>query len=108
MMAPPELDARPEWRWTGNTYFPVAALVDGRWWVLRLNSFPDHALYTLFIDGAPRFDVDDAPSTWGRPLDPSAPRLESDTAKAVLAPVEDFVAYGSEVGQACDNPFCCG
>lgn len=107
-MAPPELDARPQWRWTGNPHFLVAALVDGHWWVLRMNSFPDHALWTLFVDGVVRFDIDDVPSTWGQPLDRSAPTLESGIAKEILAPIEGFVAYGSEVGQPCDNPFCCG
>ncbi|MFD4430629.1 hypothetical protein [Nocardia sp. NPDC058497] len=103
-----ELFARPRWRKTWNVYFPVAALVDGRWWVLRLNSFPDHALWTLFVEGVPYFDIDDLPTTWGQPLDRSVPILEPGTVEEVLAPVRDFVAYGSEVGQPCDNPFCCG
>ncbi|QBS40091.1 hypothetical protein [Nocardia sp. CS682] len=107
-MSRPELHARPEWRFTRNVHFPVAALVEDQWWVLRLNSFPDHALWTLFIDGVVRFDIDDTPPSWGRPLDRSAPLLEPETAQAVLAPVRDFVAYGSEVGEPCDDPFCCG
>ncbi|WP_246003193.1 hypothetical protein [Nocardia tenerifensis] len=85
----------------------MAALVNDRWWVLRINAFPDHALWTLFVDGVPRFDIDQAPSTWGRPLEPW-PMLESVIAEEVLAPVENFVAYGSEAGQPCDDPFCCG
>lgn len=105
---PPEWDARPSWRRTGDPYFPVAALVDGRWWVLRVNSFPDHPLWTLFVDGERRFDVDDAPPAWGRPADPSLPRLDGELVGEVLAPVEGLIAYGSEVGQPCDNPFCCG
>jgi hypothetical protein len=104
----PELGQRPEWKRTGNTYFPSAALVDGQWWVLRLNSFPDHPLWTLFVNGQCRFDLDDAPPGWGRPADDTLPRLsEHDTATA-LGPVEQLVAYGSESGDPCDNPFCCG
>ncbi|MEV6555186.1 hypothetical protein AB0M22_05680 [Nocardia sp. NPDC051756] len=107
-MGTPELDARPRWQSTGNSKFPAAALVDGRWWVLRMNCFPDHALWTLFIDGVVRFDIDDVPSGWGQPLGRSAPVLESGVAQEVLAPVAQLVAYGSEVGRPCDDPFCCG
>lgn len=105
-MAPPELQAEPRWQRTGNDRFPVAADVDGHWWVLRLNCFPDHAMWTLFVDGVPRFDIDGTPPSWGRPHDRSAPLLAN--ADEVLAPVENLVAYGSEVGKPCDDPFCCG
>jgi len=106
-MPPSELDAAPRWKRTGNAYFPVCAQVDGHWWVLRINSFPDHALWTLFVDGSVRFDLDDAPPSWGRPA-AAAVLLDPDTVRAVLEPVEDFVAYGAEVGTPCDNPYCCG
>ncbi|WP_378731886.1 hypothetical protein [Nocardia brasiliensis] len=105
-MSYPELPAQPQWRRTGNTYFPVAARVEGHWWVLRLNGFPDHPLWTLFVDGQRRFDLETAPSTWG-PLH-DAPMLETSTAQDILAPIRDFVAYASEIGDPCDNPFCCG
>lgn len=104
----PELNARPRWQSTGNGRFPVAAHVDGQWWVLRMNGFPDHPLWTLFINGAPRFDIDDTPPTWGRPSDRSAPPLDPDAVERVLAPVRHLVAYGSEVGDPCDDPVCCG
>ncbi|MGW5649089.1 hypothetical protein ACWEV3_42825 [Saccharopolyspora sp. NPDC003752] len=107
-MPPQELLARPQWRRTGDTRFPVAATVDGRSWVLRLNIFPDHPLWTLFVDGDRRFDIDDTPPTWGKPLDKTAPPLDAAAAEEVLAPIRDFVAYGSEVGAPCDNMFCCG
>ncbi|MEV0338403.1 hypothetical protein AB0H49_05190 [Nocardia sp. NPDC050713] len=107
-MTRPELNARPQWRRTGNAKFPVAAVVDGSWWVLRLNGFPDHPLWTLFVDGTRRFDVDDAPSAWRPRLGESTPLLDSVTAEKVVAPIRRFVAYGSEVGDPCDNPFCCG
>jgi hypothetical protein len=82
--------------------------VDGQWWVLRLNSFPDHPLWTLFAGGERRFDVDDQPLAWGRPADPDLPTLDEAQAKEALADVASLVAYGSEVGQPCGNPFCCG
>ncbi|MCC3328943.1 hypothetical protein [Nocardia abscessus] len=104
----PELHARPQWRRTGIARFPVAALVDDQWWVLRINGFPDHPLWTLFIDGAPRFDLDDTPPTWGRPSVRSAPSLDPHTAEQVVAPIQGFTAYGSEVGDPCDDPVCCG
>ncbi|MGK8522165.1 hypothetical protein ACRS6B_11700 [Nocardia asteroides] len=107
-MPPPEFHARPQWRRTGHRRFPAAARVDGQWWVLRINGFPDHPLWTLFVDGAPRYDIDGMPPTWGRPLDSSAPTLEAGAAEQVLAPVRDFGTYGSEVGDPCDDPVCCG
>ncbi|MCI2416806.1 hypothetical protein MOQ72_05165 [Saccharopolyspora sp. K220] len=107
-MPPHELNAEPQWRRTGNPYFPAVATVDGRSWVLRRNrGFPDHAMWTLFINGAGRFDMDDFPPAWGKPTDQSAPLLDARAAEEVLAPVRDFVVYGSEVGDPCDD-FCCG
>ncbi|WP_174188619.1 hypothetical protein [Nocardia barduliensis] len=103
----PELHARPQWHRTGIGRFPVAAHVDGRWWVLRLNGFPDHPLWTLFIDGTPRFDIDTTPPTWGRPS-AAAPTLDPHTTTQVVAPIQHLTAYGSEVGDPCDDPVCCG
>ncbi|MCE7007899.1 hypothetical protein LWC34_34520 [Kibdelosporangium philippinense] len=105
-MEPPELQASPQWQRTGHDRFPVAAAVDGKWWVMRMNIFPDHSRWTLFIDGVARYDIDSTPPTWGNPADPAAPKL--DNADEVLEPVKNLVTYGSEVGQPCDNPFCCG
>ncbi|BCJ36445.1 hypothetical protein Athai_39480 [Actinocatenispora thailandica] len=106
-MTRPELAARPGWRRTGDGRFPAAARVDGRWWVLRLNGFPDHPLWTLFVAGAVRYDLDTTPVGWDHPLDRSAPALPDEVAATVLAPVRPFAAYGSEHGQPCDGPFCC-
>ena len=105
-MTHPELRATPDWHSTGDNYFPLAASVDGSWWVLRLNNYPDHPLLTLFVDGARRFDIDDTPPSWGELSPDTAPPL--DTAHEILAPIKHFTAYGSEVGQPCDNLFCCG
>jgi hypothetical protein len=104
-MGHPELAASPRWRRTGHPYFPVAAEVAGEWWVLRLNCFPDHPMWTLFVGGVRRFDIDDTPAGWGRPTEAAPPDYDVYDA---LAPVAGYVAYGSEVGQPCDNLFCCG
>ena len=60
------------------------------------------------MDGERRFDLNDAPPKWGDPIDPLLPAMQEHEAEIVLAPVKDFIAYGSEVGSPCDNPFCCG
>ena len=107
-MAHSRQQTRPLWRGTGSPYFPVAAEMDGQWWVLRRNAFPDHPLWTLFVDGARRCDADDPPDAWGavRP-DPAAPPLDPETARTVLEPLARFAAYGSETGEPCDGLFCC-
>jgi hypothetical protein len=88
--------ARPQWHRTGNAYFPAAAQVNGAWWVLRINSFPDHPLWTLFVDGVRQCDVNDIPSNWGIPTDPSNPQLDKTTATGVLAALVGLTDYGSE------------
>ena len=101
--------ARPRWRSTGHGLFLAAARVRGVWWVMRLNAFPDHPLWTLFVDGnTTRYDIDDLPEGWENPLHPTGEPLDSRTAAAVLAPIERYEAYGSEVGRPCDGDFCCG
>jgi hypothetical protein len=61
----------------------------------------------LFVDGGRRFDLDDAPDAWGDPSKTVA-FLDAGQAAEAVTPVLRFEAYGSEVGQPCDNPFCCG
>lgn len=100
------LDARPQWRRTEKTFFPYAAFVDGQWWVLRLNCFPDHPLWTLFIDGRRRFDFDDEPTGWGIRSTDEAPLLDDQAASEVLTPVQGLARYGSEVGAPCDDGLC--
>ncbi|MCP2260550.1 hypothetical protein LX15_004268 [Streptoalloteichus tenebrarius] len=104
----PELTVRPEWGQTGDVFFPVAALVEGEWWVLRINNFPNHPLWTLFVGGRPRFDLDDAPATWANPAGRDHKKMPADLAAEALRPVQEFVAYGSEYGVPCRNPRCCG
>lgn len=107
-MPQPEVTIAPRWHATGNPYFPLAARVSDQWWVLRVNSFPDHPLWTLFIDGQVRCDLEDTPPAWGKLSSAAAPVLDVGDASDALAPVQDLIAYGSEVGCPCDNPFCCG
>lgn len=49
------------WRRVRSNAFSWAARIGGAWHVLRLNSFPDHPLHTLFIAGACIGDLDDLP-----------------------------------------------
>jgi hypothetical protein len=83
-------------------------VVDGAWWVLRINSFPDHPLWTLFVDGRPYCDLDDLPAGWSEVAGPPAPMLRAPELREALTPVAGYLAYGSEVGRPCDNMFCCG
>lgn len=103
-----ELEGRPSWRRTGNAFFPTAADVDGSWWVLRVNSFPGHPVWTLFVDGRRRYDVDDTPPGWGNPASPDHPALSSAEVTAALDGLTGLVAYGSEVGRPCNDLACCG
>lgn len=100
----PESRIRATWRPTGNVYFPSAARVGDVWWVLRINGFPEHPLFTLFADGHRKYDLDVLPHRWAQT---DRPLSHSETNSA-LREIQSFINYGSEVGQACDNPFCCG
>ena len=105
----PEFRVRVQWRPTGNVYFPSAAKVDGVWWVLRINHWPDHPFLTLFVEGARRLDVEsEETARWRDSVSPHGHPLSQAEAEDALGPVGTFLAYGSEVGQPCDNLFCCG
>lgn len=108
-----DTDARPSWHRTGYKHFPYAARQSGHWWVLRANyGFPEHDMYTLFIDNQAVADVTADP---GHPLplvasiaslnmtcpDPVIPALDGDTAAAVVSTVAAYVDYGSEHGDPC-------
>lgn len=84
---------------TGDACFPFAELVDGRWWVVRVNAFPDHPLYTVLVDGAWFADHEDRAWEVGPPLPP-------DDVVVALAPVRRLTAYGSESGEPCECPYC--
>lgn len=103
----------PKWLRTGFKFFPYAAQQDGHWWVLRLNYwFPEHDMYTLFVDGRPAVDVTgDAEHSSPlvrsiaslRPHDPAMgePFLDVSTAAAVVQVVSRYADYGSEHGDPC-------
>lgn len=96
---------------TGYKFFPYATQQSGQWWVLRFNfGFPEHELYTLFIDGRATLDVTgriDHPVPLAasigalQHLDRQAV-LTPELAEAAVRPVARFVVYGSEVDDPCD------
>jgi hypothetical protein len=108
--------AQPRWSRTGYTFFPYATQHCGQWWVLRLNhGFPEHDLYTVFVDGSPAADItanSDDPSPLVatvaslKPFDRAAaePQLDAETAAAVARAVSRYVNYGSEHHDPC--AFC--
>lgn len=56
------------WQETSDASFPYSASVDGDRWELRVNDWPDHpSVYTLFINGRLRREIDDWPTAWTRP-----------------------------------------
>ena len=105
--------ANPQWLRTGYKFFPYAAKQSGQWWVLRLNhGFPEHDMYTLFVDGRPGVDVTGGADSSSalvrgigslRPYDSAAgePTLEADTAASVVGAVSRYVNYGSEHDDPC-------
>ena len=105
--------AQPQWLRTGYKFFPYAARQSGQWWVLRLNhGFPEHEMYTLFVDGKPAVDVTGSPEHSSalvrsiaslRPYDVAAgePILDADTAACVVKAVAGLVNYGSEHDDPC-------
>ncbi|WP_043985172.1 hypothetical protein [Mycolicibacterium llatzerense] len=109
---------RPAWQRTGHDHFPYAANQSGHWWVLRANyGFPEHDLYTLFVDGQAVADITANPY---HPLpllasigalrltdpDPAVPMLDDDVADADVGAVASYVNYGSEHDDPC--LFCSG
>lgn len=84
---------------TGDAHFPCAERADGRWWVVRINAFPDHPLYTVLVDG--RWSADHEDRAWeiGLPLRP-------EDVVAALATVRGLTAFGSESGAPCECPYC--
>ena len=107
-------DVRPDWLATGFKFFPYAARQGDHWWVLRLNcDFPEHDLYTVFVDGKATADVSGSQysplplvASVGvlRPFAavPTEPAMNQEEAQAVVRPCTPFVVYGSEIGDPCD------
>jgi hypothetical protein len=104
--------AQPVWKRTGYKFFPYAARQSGQWWVLRFNyGFPDHDMYTLFVDGRAALDVTGnvnhripLAASVGRlhPFDADEPVLASELAETAVSSVAPYVVYGSEVDDPCD------
>lgn len=107
-----DTNVRPLWMRTGYKFFPYAAQQADQWWVLRFNvGFPEHDLYTIFVDNQVAGDVTgDADSSVPliasvgalNPSSPQAQMLDAATARSVVDGVARFVAYGSEHGQSCE------
>jgi hypothetical protein len=105
--------ARPVWRRTGYKFFPFAAQHSGQWWVLRLNyGFPEHDMYTLFVDGRAALnvtgDVDQpiplAASVGALKFSDSRadePGFAPELAETAVCAVARYVVYGSEVDDPC-------
>jgi hypothetical protein len=92
------------WRRAGSPVYVRAAVVEGCWWVLRLNDFPEHPLYTLFIDGDVIGDVDDLPGRWEFAVEQAG--LSRDERDEVLGLMRGLARYGAEAGQPCDGDWC--
>jgi hypothetical protein len=101
--------ARPVvWQRTNARVFVHAAWADSAWWVLRLNEFPEHPLFTLFIDGVVVGDLEDVHTTapaWDLDAD-GRPGLTDAQRHAVLTLMRGLGPYGSEVGHPCDGDWC--
>lgn len=98
----PEAVASLAWRRVRSRIFRYAALVDDvHWVVLRLNGFPDHPLYTMFIDGVRTFDMDLSLGS-DRMYEPLTPEERQE----VLTLMRGLGPYGSEVGQPCEGDWC--
>ncbi|MEV6583118.1 hypothetical protein AB0M92_33725 [Streptomyces sp. NPDC051582] len=102
----PTLPANATWHQTGSRVFCRAARADGRWWVLRLNHFPEHPLYTLFIDAHVIGDIDDVPDAWHLPDHAAAPALTPSERAEVLGLMAGLGPYGAEAGLPCDGDWC--
>ncbi|MFJ9777925.1 hypothetical protein ACIRVF_42920 [Kitasatospora sp. NPDC101157] len=105
-MKPPALPARVTWHDTDTAVFPYAARADGRWLVLRLNDFPEHPLYTLFIDAQVICDMDDVPVTWRLSPRATLPVLTAPGRAEVLRLMAGLGPYGAEAGTPCTGDWC--
>jgi hypothetical protein len=95
------------WQRMNTRVFGSAAHVDGEWWVLRFNSFPDHPPFTLFIGGTVVGDLYDIGTTapaWD--LDTAGRALTEERRAEVLALMRGLGPYGSEAGQPCAGDWC--
>ena len=102
-----EIDtAEPAWHRVDSPVFVYAACVNGRTWVLRLNDFPDHPLFTLFVDAMVVGDLDDPPARWHLHPNEALPLLDPRLRRDVLTPLRHLGRYGAEAGQPCEGMWC--
>jgi hypothetical protein len=98
---------RPDgWFRTGIEPFGHAAWIAGRCWVLRLNDFPEHPLYTLFVDGTVVGDLDDLAPAWSAEAMRGLPVLDAGRRAEVVELMRWLGPYGSEQGTPCDGDWC--
>ncbi|MFJ9523769.1 hypothetical protein ACIRPK_36820 [Kitasatospora sp. NPDC101801] len=102
----PALPARVTWHDTDTAAFPYAARADGRWWVLRLNDFPEHPLHTLFIDAQVIGDMDDVPAAWRLLSRATLPVLTAPDRAEVLRLMAGLGPYGAEANTPCTGDWC--
>ncbi|MFI1147827.1 hypothetical protein [Streptomyces sp. NPDC020817] len=102
----PPLPAQATWHDTGTSVFCHAVRAGGRWWVLRLNHFPEHPLYTLFIDAQVVGDIDDVPAGWRLRPGAALPVLTASERAEVLALMAGLGPYGAEAGAPCAGDWC--
>ncbi len=60
------LARRVDWSTTGDARRPWAKTVDGKYWQIGLNDFPDDMIYTLITEDGFTGDFHDWPVTWQR------------------------------------------
>lgn len=60
------------WRATDDPAYPWATEVDGNFWRIRVNDFPDELMYSLIIGDENAGDFHDWPEPWRRPIAASA------------------------------------
>ncbi|MBP0454194.1 hypothetical protein J5Y04_32375 [Kitasatospora sp. RG8] len=103
----PAMPPGATWHDTGTGVFCYAARAEGRWWVLRLNDFPEHPLYTLFIDAQVIGDVVDDPAVWQQlPSSGTPPVLGAPERAEVLRLMAGLGPYGAETGTPCTGDYC--
>lgn len=61
------LNAEIAWREGDDPVFPYRATFEGVNCAIRVNDFPEDALFTLIIEDGGTFDFDDWPAQWTRP-----------------------------------------
>ncbi|MFB7946254.1 hypothetical protein ACFC6L_15190 [Kitasatospora phosalacinea] len=94
------------WHDTGTGVFRYAARVDGHWWVLRLNDFPEHPLYTLFVDARVIGDLDDTPPGWHLLPRTALPALTEPERAEVFRLMTGLGPYAAETGTPCTGDWC--